>query len=43
MGIKEWTCDEHWVLYGSAESLCGTPETNIAGMLTTVGLKTNDK
>ena len=29
MGIKESTCDEHWLLYGSAESLYGTPETNI--------------
>ena len=30
MGIKEGTCcDEHRVLYGSAESLNSTPETNI--------------
>ena len=29
-GIKEGTCcDEHWVLYGSDESLNTTPETNI--------------
>ena len=30
MGIKEDTCDEHWVLYVSEESLNSTPETNIA-------------
>ena len=30
MGIKEGTCDEYWVLYGSAESLNSMPETNIA-------------
>ena len=30
MGIKECPCcDEHQVLYRSAESLNGTPETNI--------------
>ena len=29
MGIKEGTCDEHWVLYVSDESL-GFPETNTA-------------
>ena len=29
MGMKGYTCDEHWVLYGSAESLYCTPETNI--------------
>ena len=28
MGIKEGTCDEHWVLYVSDESLNSTPETN---------------
>jgi len=27
MGIKEGTCDEHWVLYVSDESLNSTPET----------------
>ena len=26
MGIKEGTCDEHWVLYVSVESLNSTPE-----------------
>ena len=29
-GIKEGTCDEHWVSYVSDESLNPTPETNIA-------------
>ena len=28
MGIKEGTCDEHWVLYVSDESLNSIPETN---------------
>ena len=28
MGIKEGTCDEHWVLYVCDESLNSTPETN---------------
>ena len=27
MGIKRGTCDEHWVLYVSDESLNSTPET----------------
>ena len=30
MGIKEGTCDEHWVLYVNDESLNSTTETNIA-------------
>lgn len=29
MRIKECTSDEHWLLYGSVESLDSTPETNI--------------
>ena len=29
MGIKEGTCDEHWVLHVSDESLNSTPKTNI--------------
>ena len=29
MCIKESTCDEHWLLYVSTESLNSTPETNI--------------
>ena len=29
MGIKEGTCDEHRMLYGSDESPYRTPETNI--------------
>ena len=28
MGIKEGTCDEHWVLYVSDELLNPNPETN---------------
>ena len=28
-GIKEVTCDEHWVLYVSNESLNSTTKTNI--------------
>ena len=28
MGIKEWTCDEHWVLDGSDESPDSKTETN---------------
>ena len=30
MGTKEGTCDEHWMLCVSDESLNSTPETNIA-------------
>ena len=29
VGIKEGTCDEHWVLYVSDESLNSSLETNI--------------
>ena len=29
MGIKEGTCDEHWVLYVGDESLYSTLETDI--------------
>ena len=29
MGVKEGTCDEHRVTYGSAESLTSTPKTDI--------------
>lgn len=28
-GDQECTCDEHWVLYGTAEALHCTPETNV--------------
>ena len=28
MGIKEGTCDEHWLLYGSVESLNSIRETD---------------
>ena len=30
MGIKEGTCDEHWVFNASDESLSSTLETSIA-------------
>lgn len=30
IGIEEGTCDEHWVLYVSDESLNPTPEISIA-------------
>ena len=30
MGIKEGTCEEHWVLYASDDSLNSIPETNFA-------------
>ena len=29
MGIKEGTCDEHWVVYVGDKSLNSTPETDI--------------
>ena len=29
MGTEEGTCDEHWVLCLSDESLTSTPETNV--------------
>ena len=29
-GIKEGTCDEHWVSYVRGESLNSTPKTNSA-------------
>ena len=32
-GTEESTCDEHWVLYVSDESLNSTPETIFHGML----------
>lgn len=28
MGIKECTCDEYWVIYGTAELLYCTSETS---------------
>ena len=39
IGMKEGTCDEHWVLYGSVESLYWTPETNLT-VLTGISIKT---
>ena len=32
LGIQEGTCDEHWMLYVSDESVNSTPETNTANM-----------
>ena len=29
MGIKEFTCDKHWVLYVSNESVNSTPKTDV--------------
>ena len=39
-GIKECTCDKHWVMYGSVESLYYTPETNITLYVNYTGIKT---
>ena len=39
IGIKEGTCDEHCVLYGSDESLNSTPETNNALYVSYLKLK----
>ena len=39
MVIKEGTCDEHWVLYVSDESLNSTPEPILHCMLTKFFLK----
>ena len=39
MEIKEGTCDEHWVLYGSVESLYCTPGTNITLYVNSLELK----
>ena len=42
MAIKEYTClDEHWVLYGSVESLYCTPETNVNNTVCYLELKLN--
>ena len=30
MGMKEGTCDDHWVLYVSDESVNSAPKTSIA-------------
>ena len=42
MGIKERTCDEHWVLHVSDESL-KYPETNIALYVNYVKFKLKKK
>ena len=40
MEIKECTCcDEHWVMYGSVESLYYTPESNITLYVNYTGIK----
>ena len=43
MSIKEVTCDKHWMLYVSEESLNSTPETNIMLCLTNYSLNQNLK
>lgn len=37
---REYTCDEYWVVYGSAEPLFCTPETNITCIVTRWNFKT---
>ena len=39
METKEGACDEHWVMYGSVESLCCTPKTNITVYVNCTGFK----
>lgn len=39
MEIKKYTCDEHCVLYGSAESLYCTTETNLTLYVNNSGIK----
>lgn len=39
MGITERTCDEHWGMYGSVESLQYTPETNTTLSINSTGIK----
>ena len=41
MSIKEGTCDEHWVLYVSDESVNSIPETNMHCMLTNLNINLN--
>ena len=44
MGIKEDTCcDEHWVMYGSIESLHCTPKTNVKLYVNYTGIKIREK
>ena len=38
MGSEDGTCDEHWVLYGSDESLYCTPATSLHCVLTSWNL-----
>ena len=39
MEIKEYTYDEHWIMYWITESLYDTPETNITLYVTITGIK----
>ena len=40
MGIKEGIChDEHWVMYGSVESLYLTPKINMTLYVNYTGIK----
>ena len=39
MAIKDGTCNEHWVLYVSDESLNPTPETNITSQVNKLEFK----
>ena len=39
MGIKEGTCDEHWVLYVSNESLDSTSETGVPAWLSQLSVQ----
>ena len=41
MGIKESTCEEYWVMYGSVESLL--PETNRTLNVNYTGIKIKKK
>lgn len=39
LGIKEGTCDGHWVMYGIVESLYSTTETNTTLYVNCTGIK----
>lgn len=43
MGIKEYTCDEHWMMYGIVELLYRTAETNITLYVGYTGIKIQKK
>ena len=38
-GFEEYTCDEHWVMYGIVESLYCTAQTNITVYVNYTGIK----